>query len=82
MNRCIPARSRQDKPSGEIEIMKNRFEFEPHTLPPTMARDLQRLRDKGPIVSYGENAVDRQQPDFEPAPTPQWHQPLSKAPRE
>ena len=52
---------------------KPNFEFEPHKLPPTMERDLARLRDSRPIVDYGPENVDRQQPTFEPAPSPQWH---------
>jgi len=59
--------------------MKSEFEYQPHKLPPTMARDLARLTDKRPIVSYGPANVDRQQPDYQPAPSPAWHK---RTPRE
>ena len=62
--------------------MKSHFEFDPFTLPPAQQRDMKLMRDSRPIVNYGENAVDRQQPTFEPAPSPAWQQPLKKAPRE
>lgn len=61
--------------------MSNRFEFQPHTLPKEQIRDLELMRDKGPVVEYPEGTRDVKQPPFEPAPSPRWHREPAKLPK-
>ena len=69
--RGIATEANKANTDEERKIMTH--EFEPVELPPSQIRDLERLRDKTPIVSYSEHTQDTNLQPFQPAEEPKWH---------